>query len=194
MTAHTCLSSEPSAFICPKYSQPAKRAERNFFSHSLTPLYLVAWSSLTLRLPPPSSAAAPLQTQTWWLVAWTASVVTPGDSLSCVWPLVLGQLEQTCPLSLTAHIFPSTTQQFSEKAVTQNASVLLESPTEQNWAGGCWEAAHRLHTQVSDLSGGLRSAFLAGSQLLLVGASDPWNHFYFSKFLLEKFTNYRKLD
>lgn len=75
-----------------------------------------------------------------------AIVVTPGESLRCVWPLVLGEPEQTCPLSLTTHIFPSITQQFSEKAVTQNASVLIESLTEQNWAGGCWEAAYRLHT------------------------------------------------
>lgn len=158
MTARTCLSSEQSAFICPKYSQPAKRAER-YFSPTPSPLYLVAWSSLTLRLPPPSSGAAPLQTQTWWLVAWIASVVTPGDSLSCVWPLVLGQLEQTCPLSLTTHIFPSTTPQFSEKEcfLPRRKIYWIEQ------AGGCWKAAHRLHTQVSDLSGGLRSAFLAGS-------------------------------
>lgn len=169
-------------FLCHGGSQPAPggRVSEHPLPLPPTPFCLLAAPFQVLQLTG-KGPAGPVREPGCWLleqlVRKFARVAAPrGFSVSCGWPLMLGQLEQTHPLSIT-HPSPSPTQQVSEKTIIQDAFVLAGGPG-QSWAGGradVWARARE-------------PAFLAGSNCCWhTGPSDPWNSFYFPSFPLGNF-------
>lgn len=112
---------------------------------------------------------------------YTSVVALQGFSVSCVCPLLLGQLEQTRPLSTITHPSPSPTQKVSEKTIIQYAFVLAEGPG-QSWAGG------RPDVRLAYLNPGLRTCISRRVHLLLVDRCfRPLIQFLFSQFPIGNF-------